>query len=95
MVRGIEAVPYLHPYPTQGNFVICWILYGFTGEELAERLFEDSRVLVNVCGSKEGLEGNFIRIACRTEEDNSRIVEALKRITRFSGAGKIEPVEVS
>lgn len=95
LVKGLEDVPYLHPYPTQGNFVLCWILYGFTGEELAERLFEDCRVLVNVCGAKEGLDDNFIRIACRTEEDNSRIVEALKRITRFTTAGKIEPVEVS
>jgi len=94
LVRGLDYVPYLHPYPTQGNFVLCWILYGFTGQELAERLFEDSRIMVNDCGAKEGLEGNFIRVACRTEADNDRLVEALMRITKFTGAGRIEPVEV-
>jgi len=89
LVRGLEAVPYLCPYPTQGNFVLCWILYGFTGEELAERLFEDSRILVNVCGSKEGLEDNFIRVACRTEEDNDRLLDALMRIARSIEAGQV------
>ena len=93
LVRGLEAVPYLYPYPTQGNFVLCWISYGFTGKELAERLFEDCRVLVNDCGSKEGLEDNFIRIACRTEEDNARLVDALMRLTKFTETGKIEAVE--
>ena len=86
LVRGLAEVPYLRPFPTQGNFVLCSILYGFTGEELAARLFEDSRVLVNNCGSKAGLEGNFIRIACRTEEDNGRLVEAFKRLVKFTEA---------
>ena len=94
LVRGLESVPYLYPYPTQGNFVLCWISYGFTGRELAERLFENCRILVNDCGSKEGLEDNFIRVACRTEEDNARLVDALMRLSEFTEAGKIEPVEV-
>ena len=92
LVRGLTEVPYLHPFPTQGNFVLCEILYGFTGEDLTNRLFEDSRVLVNNCGSKDGLQGNFIRIACRTEEDNSRLVEALKRLTKFIPADKTNAV---
>ena len=94
LVLGLAEVPYLYPYPTQGNFVLCWILYGFTGEELAARLFEDSRVLVNNCGSKEGLEGNFIRIACRTEEDNTRLVEALMRLSEYTEPSKLEAMEV-
>ena len=93
LVQGLEEVPYLYPYPTQGNFVLCWILYGFTGEELAARLFEDCRVLVNNCGPKDGLEGNFIRIACRTEEDNGRLVEAFKRLAKFTEPGKFDAVQ--
>jgi len=82
LVQGLSEVPYLSPYPTQGNFVLCEILHGFTGEEITKHLFEDSRVLVNNCGSKNGLDGNFIRIACRSEEDNNHLVEALKRIAK-------------
>ena len=94
LVRGLAEVQYLYPYPTQGNFVLCRISYGFTGEELAAALFEDSRVLVNNCGSKEGLEGNFIRIACRTEEDNTRLVEALMRLSKYTEPSKLEAMEV-
>ena len=94
LVRGLEEVPYLYPYPTQGNFVLCSVLYGFTGEELAARLFEDSRILINDCGSKDGLDGNFIRIACRTEEDNDRLVQALMRIAKFTESGKSAAVQV-
>lgn len=94
LVRGLEQVPYLYPFPTQGNFILCQILYGFTGEELTTRLFEDSRVLVNNCGSKDGLEGNFIRIACRTEEDNDNLVEIFKRLAKFAGTDQADAVEV-
>lgn len=93
LVQGLEQVPYLYPYPTHGNFVLCWILYGFTGQELALHLFEDSRILVNNCGSKDGLEGDFVRVACRTEEDNSRLVDSLMRLTKFTKSGKFDAVE--
>jgi len=93
LVRGLEGVPYLYPYPTQGNFVLLQVLYGFTGEELEARLFEDSRVLVNNCGSKEGLDGEFIRIACRTEEDNGRLVEAFMRQAKFTESSKLDAVQ--
>ena len=93
LVRGLEEVPFLYPYPTQGNFVLCSVLYGFTGQELTDRLFEDSRILVNDCGSKDGLDRNFIRIACRTEEDNDRLLEALMRIAKYTESGKIDAVQ--
>ena len=93
LVRGLEKVPFLYPYPTQGNFVLCWILYGYTGQELTARLFEDCRVLVNNCGSKDGLEGNFIRIACRTEQDNRRLVEELMRLAEFTEPCKIDAAQ--
>ena len=92
LVSRLQEVPFLYPYPTQGNFVLCSVLYGFTGPELTDRLFEDSRILVNDCGAKDGLDGNFIRIACRTEDDNNRLIEALKRITKFTESGKIEAI---
>ena len=93
LVRGLNEVPFLYPYPTQGNFVLCWVLYGFTAQELTVRLFEDCRVLVNNWGSKDGLEGNFIRIACRTEEENSRLIDALMRLAKFTEPSKIDAVQ--
>ena len=92
LVRKLGEVTYLHPYPTQGNFVLCSILQGFTGQEVTERLFEDSRVLVNNCGLKNGLDGNFIRIACRTKEENNHLVESLKRIMNLAKADETDAI---
>ena len=94
LVQSLEEVPYLYPYPTQGNFVLCWILYGFTGQELTDHLFDNCRALVNNCGTKEGLEDEFIRIACRTEEENSSLVGALQRLTEVAER-KVEVEQVS
>ncbi len=80
LYKGLEEVPYLYPYPTQGNFVLCWILYGFTAQELTDALFERSRTLVNSCSAKNGLDDRFVRIACRTEEENDWLVEILKEL---------------
>ena len=93
LVRDLEDVPYLYPFPTQGNFILLQVLYGFTVEELAARLFDDCRVLVNNCGSKDGLDGEFIRIACRTDEDNGRLVEAFMRLAKYTESGRLDAVQ--
>ncbi len=77
LFRQLLSVPYLCPFPTQGNFVLCWVLYGWTGAELTSALLEQCNVLVNNCSGKEGLEGSYIRIASRTEEENADLVAAL------------------
>ena len=82
LYAGLQGVPYLNPYPTQGNFVLCRILYGFTGSELTEHLFNEYRILVNNCGGKQGLDEYFVRIACRTEEENAGLLNALRDLER-------------
>ena len=77
---GLTAVPYLHPYPTEGNFVLCRILAGYTAPELAERLFTECGILINDCSGKIGLDDRFVRFAGRTAEENIQLVEALRAL---------------
>ena len=77
LFRQLCGVPYLCPFPTQGNFVLCWVLYGLTGKELTSALFEQCNILVNDCSGKEGLEDSYIRIASRTGAENAALVDAL------------------
>ena len=77
---GLQGVPYLHPYPTHGNFVLSRLLYGFTATELTTRLFEEFRILINDCSRKKGLDGSFVRMASRTVEENARLVQALQAL---------------
>ena len=80
LFHQLLSVPYLSPLPTQGNFVLCRVLYGLTGAELTSALLEHCNILVNNCSGKEGLEGSYIRIASRTEAENADLVAALHRL---------------
>ena len=74
---GLEDVPFLTPRPTHANFVFSRVADGLTSTELTTRLFEQSRILINDCGRKRGLEGKYVRMASRTAEENAQLVEAL------------------
>ena len=80
LVDGLQTVPYLRAYPTQGNFVLCRVLDGLTAPELTARLYDEFRVLINDCSGKRGLEGPFVRMASRTEEENLELVRTLRML---------------
>ena len=80
LYRGLEGVPFLEPYPTHGNYVLCRTSSDLTGSEVTARLFDDFKVLVNDCSGKRGLDARFFRIASRTAEDNEELVRILQAI---------------
>ena len=89
LYQQLLRVPYLCPFPTQGNFILCWVLYGWTGAELTSALLERCNVLVNNCSGKEGLEDSYIRIASRTEAENSDLVAALHELHAEPALGQV------
>jgi histidinol-phosphate/aromatic aminotransferase/cobyric acid decarboxylase-like protein len=81
---GLQSIPYLYPYPTQANFVLCRVLDDFTATELTARLFDESRMLINDCSRKKGLDGRFVRMASRTAEENTQLIQALQALATTS-----------
>ena len=79
--EALRRVPFLHAYPTKGNFVMCRIVYGLGATELTARLFEEFGILINNLGNKSGLEDRFVRFACRTTEDNADLIQAIQAIS--------------
>ena len=77
---GLASLHYLSPYPTQGNFVLCRLNDGITGEELTERLFRECNVLINNCSRKKGLGEGFVRFASRTVEENAQLIEVMQEL---------------
>ena len=80
LYSGLASIPYLHAYPSEGNFVLCRTLSGWTASDLTDRLFSKFGILINDCSRKNGLDGDFVRIASRTLEENTELVEALKTL---------------
>ena len=77
LYRGLGSVPFLEPYPTSGNYVLCRTVPGLTGSGVTTRLFDEFGVLVNDCSGKQGLDNRFFRIASRTSEENEELVRIL------------------
>ena len=78
LYKKLRGVSYLHPYPTDANFVFCEIKNDFTSTDLTLTLFDKFNMLINDCSSKIGMDDRFVRIASRTEEENGELIDALR-----------------
>lgn len=64
--------------PTQANYVTCEITSGKTSTQLAQDLLEKN-IFIKDLSTKKGFDGrNYIRIAVKNEEDNDKLIAALK-----------------
>lgn len=66
-------------YSSKANFALVEVLNGYTSFDFAMNLLIDDGVYVRDCNDKIGLEGEFIRIASRTFEENLISLHALKK----------------
>ena len=80
LYSGLQRVPFLTPYPTHGNYVLCRTSPDLTATEITARLFDEFGVLVNDCSGKRGLDSRFFRIASRTAEENEELLRILLAI---------------
>lgn len=73
-IKGIKT------YPSKANFALVEILDGRSSFDVTMDLLIDHGVYVRDCSDKIGLEGEFLRVASRSFEENLRVIEALKAI---------------
>lgn len=75
----LSRFPMLKVYPSDANFLLVELRNGLTATELRERLM-GMGILIRDCANFTGLSAHFFRIAVRTEDENNRLVSALKLI---------------
>ena len=80
LYRGLERISGVKPYPTEGNYILCELSANITGHQAGTMLLQKYGILISDRGNKGGLAQNFIRIASRTDHENSRVTAALKDI---------------
>lgn len=81
LYQGLSTIPFIKVYPTNANFVLCEVVSDTTAEELASDLFNQFNMIVNNQSKKTGLNGEFVRIASRTKEENLQIIDALRKLS--------------
>jgi threonine-phosphate decarboxylase len=72
-----------HVFPSAANFLLVRLPAAFQAAEVRERLIRQDAILVRECDSFAGLEaGRYLRVAVRSADENSRLIEALAVIFR-------------
>ena len=80
LFNELSKIPYLRPIPSGANYILCQVLSDKTSAEICYKLLSYN-VLIKDCASKTGFDSkNYIRIAVKSESDNSALIEALKEL---------------
>jgi len=77
LLTALQEIPYLRPYPTQSNFILCKVVER-DAAELKSRLAEEHGIFIRYF-NKPGLR-DHIRISVGRPQDTDRLVEALKNL---------------
>ena len=78
--QQLRQIPYLRVMPTQANYFLCEVLPPYKASEIVVRTLKQHNILTRDCSLKPGLNPNkqYMRIAVRNHEDNTRLADALK-----------------
>lgn len=79
-INEFENIKSLRVLPTQANFIMCEVLPGIKAGELTEILLDKHNILIKNLVGKNGIDGEFIRIAIKTPEENQKLLNALMSV---------------
>lgn len=80
--KQLESIPEMTVYPPDANYIFCRLPNdSMSGPEVTKKLFVDHNIYIKHCEGKTMPESDrYLRIASRTQQENTRLVEALRLI---------------
>jgi histidinol-phosphate/aromatic aminotransferase/cobyric acid decarboxylase-like protein/CTP:phosphocholine cytidylyltransferase-like protein len=80
--QQLRKVPFLRVMPTEANYFLCEVLPPFKASEIVIRMLKQHNILTRDCSQKPGLDPSkqYMRIAVRNHEDNTRLAEGLMEL---------------
>lgn len=80
-INELSKIKNFKVYPSQANFIICKLEGKVLSKELAIILMENHNIFIKDLTGKRCFDnGRYIRLAIRDENDNNKLIEALKMI---------------
>ena len=82
--KQLRQIPFLRVMPTEANYFLCEVLPPYKASEIVIRMLKQHNILTRDCSLKPGLDPNkqYMRIAVRNHEDNTRLAEGLKELSK-------------
>lgn len=78
--KALGQINSIKTYPSKANFALIELLNGTKAQDLCIKLLSSYGIYTRSCSDKIGLEGEFLRIASRSEQENAQILQALQEI---------------
>lgn len=79
-INELSKIQKIKVYPSRANFVLIELGDDIKSADFVSLLLIRYGIYVRTCEDKIGLEGNYIRLASRSKEENSYILQSLKEI---------------
>jgi len=85
LYEDLSAFPQLTVYKPDANFIFCRLPdTGLNGPQLTKKLFIEHNMYIKHCQGKTMAHGDrYIRIATRTEKENTNLVNALASVLEY------------
>ena len=82
--RQLRTIPFFHVMPSQANYFLCEVLPPYKASAIVISMLKKHNILTRDCSGKSGLDPNrqYMRIAVRNHEDNARLIEGMKELSR-------------
>lgn len=81
--QQLRSIGFLRVIPSQANYFLCEILPPYTANEVVLYMLKHHNILTRDCSNKPGLDGKqYMRIAVRNHEDNTKLIEGLKGLIK-------------
>ena len=77
----LQTISALRVIPSQANYIMCEVLPPYNSTKLTAQLLNDYNILIKDLSTKRGFNnGQYIRIAVKTNEENDVLINAMKKI---------------
>ena len=80
--KEIKEISFLEPFPSHSNYILCKVSKIFSAKSLAEKLFKEGYIIKDLSKKIDKKMGEYIRLSIRGRNDNNRLVEILRKLTK-------------
>ncbi|MBC7319248.1 threonine-phosphate decarboxylase [bacterium] len=80
LLEELSSIEWIHPYPSQANFILAKI---DIDSSVLENYLLKKGILIRNCGNFEGLDRSHIRLAVKDHNSNKRLIDELKSFSNI------------
>jgi histidinol-phosphate/aromatic aminotransferase/cobyric acid decarboxylase-like protein/GTP:adenosylcobinamide-phosphate guanylyltransferase len=80
LFTGLSSISFLKPIPSKANYVTCKLAEGYFAREVAKSVLLRNNLLIRDLSGKNGITGEYIRVAVKKPEENAQLIEALRSL---------------